>query len=168
MESLSHIAWSARRAIVLLAIILLAVSTFGVDSAAAQPPPLPPHQFFGDAESGSGARIDGLLAPDGTVVTAINESGVTVGSTTIQSGLWLIQVDPADATSVTFLLDCLVASSPQSVQSGALTAIALAASTSGSVGGIPAAFYRSAFLPFPCPFPFPFAFPFPFPPPLPG
>lgn len=113
----------------MLAVMGAAIAAFALMTAAfAQAPPSPPHQFFGDASSGSGATIDGQPAPDGTTVTAQNENGETVGTTTVSGGLWLIQVDPADATTVTFWLDGVSASSAQTVESGALTALALAAS----------------------------------------
>lgn len=73
-----------------------------VASAFAQAPPSPPHEFYGDAGMGSAATIDGEAAGS-AMVTATNQDGEAVGSaTTDAAGSWTIQVNPADASSVTF------------------------------------------------------------------
>ena len=100
-------------------------------SAFANAPPSPPHQFFGSGDTGSGAHVDGALAADGATVTASNEDGVEVGSTTITDGTWLIQVDPADADSVTFTIDGSAQSESQDVVSGSLTELGMDLAASG-------------------------------------
>ncbi len=102
-----------------------------VASAFAQAPPSPPHQFFGSSETGSGAQIDGADAADGAVVAAWNQDGEQVGSDTITDGTWLIQVDSADASSVTFTVDGNADAQSFDVVSGSLTEAALNA-TSGA------------------------------------
>jgi len=94
-------------------------------SAFAQAPPSPPHQFFGSADSGSGAAIDGTPAVDGTAVTATNQDGVQVGAAVVTDGTWLIQVDPADATSVTFTVGDSGSSDASDVVAGSLSEVAL-------------------------------------------
>ncbi len=100
-----------------------------VASAFAQAPPSPPHQFFGSSETGSGAQIDGADAADGAVVAAWNENGDQVGSDTITAGTWLIQVDAAEASTVTFTVDGNADSQSFDVVSGSLTEAALNASS---------------------------------------
>lgn len=102
-----------------------AVAVALATSAFAQAPPSPPHQFFGSGDTGSGAILDGAAAADGAVVTAWNEAGESVGSGTIENGTWLIQVDSAVATSVTFSIDGGSQSEAFPVTSGDLTEVAL-------------------------------------------
>ncbi len=71
-----------------------------VTSAFAQAPPPGPHAFYG-----SGAMLDGEPAPDGSVVLASNQDGASVGLSTISGGVWMIDVDTREATSVTFSID---------------------------------------------------------------
>ncbi len=110
------------------ALAVLAIST----AAFAQAPPSPPHAFFGSPADGAGVTIDGDAAPAGTVVTAWNESGDQVGTATLDAdGLWVIQVDPADAMSVTFTVDGNATSGSFDVESGQISAVALSV-TSGA------------------------------------
>ena len=83
------------------AAVALAIAT----SAVAQAPPSTPHQFFGSEPTGSGALLDGAPAPDGAVVTAWNEDGVALEAATIADGVWTLQIEPADASSVVFTID---------------------------------------------------------------
>lgn len=101
-----------------------------VTSAFAQAPPSPPHEFFGDAGMGSAAMIDGEAA-GGAMVTATNQDGEAVGSaTTDAAGSWSIQVDPADASSVTFTIAGGEGSAgPFDVQTASFTEVAIAATT---------------------------------------
>ena len=94
-------------------------------SAFAQSPPTPPHQFYGSAETGTGAILDGEAAPDGSVVTASNQDGENVGETAIEAGSWLIAVDPADADTVTFTIGDSGQSGSYDVVSGDQTEVAL-------------------------------------------
>ena len=99
-------------------------------SAFAQAPPAPPHSFFGDASTGSGALIDGEAAPDGSVVTAHNEDGDSVGDAAdnvVTNGVWLIRVAPEDASTVIFSLDGVAASDAVDVVSGSVSEISLSA-----------------------------------------
>ena len=98
-------------------------------SAFAQAPPSPPHQFFGSADTGSGATVDDAAAADGATVTAWNQDGDAVGAADITDGTWLIQVDPADASSVTFSIDGSSQSDSQDVVAGSLTELGLALSS---------------------------------------
>ena len=98
-------------------------------SAFAQAPPAPPHQFFGSADTGSGATVDDAAAADGATVTAWNQDGDAVGTSEITDGTWLIQVDPADASSVTFSIDGSSQSDSQEVVAGSLTELGLALSS---------------------------------------
>ena len=67
-----------------------------VTSAFAQAPPPGPHIFYGSAS------LDGEAVADGVAVTATNQDGEAVGSSTITNGEWEIIVQSADASSVTF------------------------------------------------------------------
>ena len=97
-----------------------------VTSAFAQAPPSPPHQFFGSTATGTGALLDGEPAADGATVTASNaDTGDAVGTDTIASGTWLIQVDADAADSVVFSIDGGSPSGAFPVVSGDLTDVAL-------------------------------------------
>ena len=123
-------------AVVSAAAVAVAMAT----SAFAQAPPAPPHQFFGSADTGSGAILDGAAAADGATVTAWNEDGEAVGTAAIEAGTWLIQVDSAVASSVTFNIDGGSQSAAFPVTSGDLTEVALdLSSTDGMDGMAPAA-----------------------------
>ena len=85
--------------------------------------PTPPHQFFGAVERGSGATIDGELAPDGTIVRAINEDGEVVGrpgfpgfpqigdpeGVAITDGTWAIRIRDHEFGAIRFTVDGLPA-----------------------------------------------------------
>ena len=88
-------------------------------SAFAQAPPAPPHQFYG-----SGATLDGETS-DGTV-TATNQDGEAVGSSSIDMGAWAINVDAADADSVTFSIDGSDPSDSYDVEGAGVTEVSLA------------------------------------------
>ncbi len=95
-------------------------------SAFAQGPPLPPHQFFGSVETGTGALLDGEPAADDAVVTAWNaDTEDAVGTGAIADGTWLIQVDGDAASSVVFSIDGGSRSGPFPIVSGDLTEVAL-------------------------------------------
>jgi len=101
-------------------------------SAFAQAPPSPPHQFFGSADTGSGAELDGEALPDGTVITAWNQDGDAVGTATIgdtDTGVWTMQVSPDDADSVTFSVDGSDQSASFDVESGSFAEVGLALSS---------------------------------------
>ena len=85
-------------------------------------PPHPPHQFFGTVDTGSGATIDGELAPDGTIVRAINEDGEVVGrpgfggfpqigdpEVAITDGTWAIRIRDHEFGAIRFTVDGLPA-----------------------------------------------------------
>ena len=114
-----------------LAVMGAALAALAITTAAfAQAPPTPPHAFFGSPADGAGVTIDGDAAPAGTVVTAWNENGDQVGTATLDAaGLWVIQVDPAMAMSVSFTVDGAATSGSFDVESGEISAVAL------SVGG---------------------------------
>ena len=114
-----------------LAVMGAALAALAITTAAfAQAPPTPPHAFFGSPADGSGVTIDGNAAPAGTVVTAWNENGDQVGTATLDAaGLWVIQVDPAMAMSVTFTVAGAATSGSFDVESGDISPVAL------SVGG---------------------------------
>ena len=113
----------------MLTVLGAAVLALSLAAAAfAQAPPSPPHQFYGSGDD-SGATLDGVAAADGAVVIALNESGVNVAEGTVAAGVWLVQVDPADATSVTFTLDGIAVDGSHDVVSGSLSAVTLAATT---------------------------------------
>ena len=88
-------------------------------SAFAQAPPAPPHQFYG-----SGATVDGEDAMG--AVTATNQDGADVGSSPITGGTWVIEVDPADAASVTFSIGGSEPSGSYDVESAGVTEVSLA------------------------------------------
>ena len=89
-------------------------------SAFAQAPPTPPTDFYG-----SGATVDGEVAADGSLVTAWNADGESVGTSTIAGGQWSMRV-PADAGTVTFSIDGSDASMGYEVVSAAATDVSLA------------------------------------------
>ncbi len=121
----------------ILAVMGAAIMALGITTAAfAQAPPSPPHAFFGSPADGAGVTIDGDAAPAGTVVTAWNENGDNVGTATLDAdGLWVIQVDPAMATTVTFTVDGAATSGSFDVESGQISAVALSVSGAGGGGG---------------------------------
>ena len=129
-----------------LAVMGAALAALAITTAAfAQAPPSPPHAFFGSPADGAGVTIDGDAAPAGTVVTAWNENGDNVGTATLDAdGLWVIQVDPAMAESVTFTVDGNATSGSFTVESGQISAVALSVTsgaappdTGGTPGGLP-------------------------------
>ena len=104
------------------------VATFvllGLGTTVAQAPPVPPHQFFGSVSTGSGATVNGTAVGDGTVITAVDGVNVAVATGTISSGTWSIQVNPSDATSVSFRIGNSNLSQSFTVTSGALTEVTL-------------------------------------------
>ena len=110
-----------------LALVSVAAMSLAlVATAFAQTPPPLPHQFFGSAELGSAAQVDGADAADGSTVTAWNENGEAVGTDAIDAGNWGIQVNPDDAASVTFSIDGSNQSESFDVTDGSVTAVALA------------------------------------------
>ena len=118
------------RTVLALALLALAFGLVTALKASAQAPPRPPHTFFGaEAERGSGARIDGELAPDGSVIQAFNEADDLVAEAVVgdrDTGVWVLDVNPDGATSVTFQLDgrdCGL--EPLPVSSGNLDEVAL-------------------------------------------
>ena len=114
--------------------ITLAVA-IASDMMIAQASPTPPHLFFGGVESGSGARVDGELAADGSAVTASNERGEAVGTSNTsrvrgeppvnEAGTWAIQVSTDDAASVTFRINGSCPSDAVDVVSGLISEISL-------------------------------------------
>ncbi len=116
----------ALRAWRMLAVMGAAVLTLAIaTSVFAQAPPTPPHQFFGSSETGSAAQVDGANAADGAVVTAWSDGAQVGDSATIDNGTWLIQVDPAAASSVSFQIDGAADSGSYDVTSGSLTEVTL-------------------------------------------
>ncbi len=112
-----------------------AVSLALVGTALAQgAPPVPPHKFFGSAETGSEALVDGSAAADGTTVTATDQDGEMAGSSDIANGTWVIDVD-SSAMSVTFTVGDSGASASFDVSSGSFTEVTLDLSTGGGGGG---------------------------------
>ena len=105
--------------------LALVATAFAQEAPPEAPPPLPA-QFYGSAELGTAAQVDGADAADGSAVTAWNENGEAVGTDAIEAGTWGIQVSPDDAASVTFSIDGSNQSESFAVTSGSLTAVALA------------------------------------------
>lgn len=92
-----------------------------VTSAFAQAPPPGPHIFYGDAGSVS---LDGEAVASGTV-TATNQDGETVGSSSISDAGWEILVQSTDASSVTFSVDGSNASEAYAVEQFGMNAVTL-------------------------------------------
>ena len=92
-----------------------------VTSAFAQAPPPGPHIFYGDAGSVS---LDGEVVASGTV-TATNQDGETVGSSSISDAGWEILVQSTDASSVTFSVDGSNASEAYAVEQFGMNGITL-------------------------------------------
>jgi hypothetical protein len=107
--------------LVLILVMLLAVLGGG-GAAQAQ---VRPHQIFGDARLGSGATIDGISAPDGTPVAAVNEQGRIVAETTIVEGRWTLQVDAEQAEEVFITLDGRRTEEAVVIEPGALAEVRL-------------------------------------------
>ena len=108
-----------------LVLALAALTVAIVASAFAQAPPSPPHKFWGSADAGSGATLDGAPAPDGSVVTARSADGVGVAQATISVGSWSLDVHPDDADSVVFTINGSLPSAAFEVQSGLSTPVGL-------------------------------------------
>ena len=112
---------SIRKGWRLLAVASAAALTLAlVTSAFAQAPPPGPHIFYGSAS------LDGEAVGDGGVVTAWNQDGDNVGTSTISDGEWEILVQSADASSVTFTVDGSNASEAYAVEQFGMNEIALA------------------------------------------
>ena len=119
------------RAFVLAVVVAAAVFALAISaSAVPQAPPDPPHSFYGDASSGSGALLNGELAADSSVVTAWNQDGENVGESEIADGAWVIVVwlpvvDPGGNSTVAFTIDGSDPSDAYAVWSGVITAVSL-------------------------------------------
>ena len=112
-----------------------AVSLALVGTALAQgAPPVPPHKFFGSAETGSEALVDGSAAADGTTVTAWDQDGASAGTSDIANGTWVIDVD-SSASSVTFTVGDSGQSGSFDVSSGSFSEVTLDLATGGGGGG---------------------------------
>jgi len=72
------ISWKALRRGVLVAAVVALISSLMAASVSAQPPPIPPDRFFGNA------TVDGAPAPAGTNVTA-TIGGNVCGQTTVKA-----------------------------------------------------------------------------------
>ncbi len=70
-------------------------------------------------------------------MTAWNQDGDEVGSAVVTDGTWLIQVDPADASSVTFTIDGSAPSDSTDVIAGSLTELGLDLAAAGGGGTTP-------------------------------
>ena len=114
--------------VVLAVIVGASLPSFGQAPLAAQNPPRPPHQYYGDGSAESAARIDGMAPPEGTVIVARDTAENEVGRTTITQTHWLIQVSEEDAAAVSFeFLGCAGRTETFPVRSGDLTAVRLEA-----------------------------------------
>ena len=114
---------SLRPALTMLSAVAVALAI--ATSAVAQAPPATPHQFFGSEPTGSGALLDGAPAPDGAVVTAWNEDGVALEAATIADGVWTLQIEPADASSVVFTINDSLPSASFEVRAAAFEEVGL-------------------------------------------
>ena len=86
----------------LLTVMSAAVFALAIAASAfAQVPPIP-HGFYG---AGGSAMLDGAPAAVGAVITATNQDGEAVGSTALLADGWGMDVNPEDASSVTFSID---------------------------------------------------------------
>ena len=90
---------------------------------------MPPHQFYGDGASGSGAQLDGVPAASGTFIETTNEAGLVVGSARVRDGRWVIEIDPNEASEVQFRVSGMTVPGSFSIQSAAATAVPLQAET---------------------------------------
>ena len=101
-----------------------------VTSAFAQAPPPGPHIFYGNAGSVS---LDGEVVDSGTV-TATNQDGAAVGSSSISDAGWEIIVQTADASSVTFSVDGSNASEAYAVEQFGMNGITLDLTSPAAAG----------------------------------
>ena len=108
-----------------LSVMTAAAFALAIAGSAFAQVPLPPHQFFGSAASGSGAMLDGEAVADGTTITAWNQDGDMVGSDEVAGATWVIQIDPADADSVVFTIGDSAPNPSTEVVSGSLTELGL-------------------------------------------
>ena len=90
-----------------------------ITSAFAQAPPPGPHIFYGSAS------LDGAAVGDGGVVSAWNQDGDNVGTSTITNGEWEIIVQSSDADSVTFTVDGSNPSAEYAVEQFGMDALVL-------------------------------------------
>ncbi len=114
---------SLRAVLTMLSAVAVALAL--ATSAVAQTPPSTPHQFFGSEPTGSGALLDGAPAPDGAVVTAWNQDGVAIEADTIADGVWTLQIEPADASSVVFTINDSLPSASFEVRAAAFEEVGL-------------------------------------------
>ena len=86
---------------------------------------MPPFTF-----SGSSPQIDGEPAPNGTIVTAIDETGATILATTVTDGFWVIDVPGTSrAANVCFVVEDFPPSEIFLLQAGQLTEVSLSFTT---------------------------------------
>ena len=109
-------------------VVLGLVALMGVsgDHTAAQAPGPAPHLFFGSQDSGSGLRLDGAAAADGTAVRAERwDDRELVAAGVVDDGAWLVRVAPDLADQVVLTVEGFSAAGPFDVVSGAFTEVAL-------------------------------------------
>jgi hypothetical protein len=128
--------WASLLAIALLAaLIAVGHRAAPVD---AQQIPWPAAVFFGNADLGSAAVLDGQTAADETIVTAWNEHGRWVQDAIITGATWVMRIDPHSATSLTFAIgDSERSADPIAVISGLATAVTLILQTPVAVAPTP-------------------------------
>lgn len=120
-----------RRVFGFAAIMLAALLTITFAAPArGQVPATTPHQFFGGAGAfGSPATVDGLLAADGSIVTAWNGDEVAVATAIIDGGIWGLEVSPVQADTVAFSIDGSNRLDAVAVTEGSLTEVTLTLSS---------------------------------------
>ena len=107
-----------------VAAVVLALLFTGAGQAQ-EAPPVPPFTFFG-----SSPLIDGEPAPNGTIVTAIDETGATILATTVTDGFWVIDVPGTSrAANVRFVVEDFPPSEISLLQAGQLTEVSLSFTT---------------------------------------
>ena len=99
---------------------IVATAALLAQTAGAQAPALPPHQFYGPAP-----QVDSGPVADGTMVSALNMAGTVLGASPVSGGFWALQVDASAAAAVRFTVPGANASADFSVVSSGLTEVTL-------------------------------------------
>ena len=105
-----------------LSVMGAAVFALAIAASAFAQVPLVPHTFYGGVGS---AMLDGAAAADGAVVTATNQDGEAVGAVSVGMDGWAIEINPADAASVTFSINGSDPSGSYDVEPAGFTEVSL-------------------------------------------
>ena len=115
-------------ALAIIAIVGHLVGGLVRDPAHAQaPPPLPPHQFYGTSPT-----LDDVPLPNGTIIRALSETNMEVGTAIVTDAFWAVEIASAAAENVRFTVTGALSSDTFLVIAGELTEVDLDLRTEAS------------------------------------